>query len=109
MNLENDLRRALRPEEPPPGFADRILARTAQSLSPVQPRRWWQFRRLVLVPALATALAIALTVTAVGWQRYEQQRAFEARRQLITALAVTQTSLQKAQQRIRRVSAKPPL
>ena len=109
MNLETDLRRALRPEDPPPGFADRILALTAQSLSPVQPRRWWQLRGLVFVPALAAALAIALTITAVGWQRYEQQRALEARRQLITALTVTQTSLQKAQQRIRRVSAKPPL
>ena len=106
MNLEKDLRRALQREEPPAGFAGRVIARAARSLPLARPRRWWQFRGFVLANALATGAAVL--ITGVAWQRHQQQRTLEAQRQLITALTVTQASLQKAQQRIRRVSAKPP-
>ena len=107
MNLENDLRRALRRAQPPPGFADRVISLAAQSAPSPRPgtTRWWQFRSLVFATATATAVVIA----GVAWQGHQQERSLEAQKQLITALNVTQASLQKAQQRIRRVAAKPPL
>ena len=107
MNLENDLRRALRRTEPPSGFADRVISLAAPSASLPKPgaTRWWQLRGLVFATATATAVLIA----GLAWQGHQQERSLQAQKQLITALNVTQASLQKAQQRIRRVAAKPPL
>ena len=107
MNLENDLRRALRRTEPPSGFADRVISLAAPSASLPKPgaTRWWQLRGLVFATAAATAVLIA----GLAWQGHQQERSLQAQKQLITALNVTQASLQKAQQRIRRVAAKPPL
>jgi len=103
MNLENDLRKALRRERAPAGFADKVIA---QAGKPVR-APWWKFRPLVL--ANAFAVTAALFAGGVIYQRHEEQRALEARRQLVTALSLTKASLQKAQERIRRVSAKPVL
>jgi hypothetical protein len=106
MNMENELRKALHREPPPAGFADRVIAKASQRAPrPHQP--WWKLRPLVF--ANAFALTAVLFIGGVMYQRHEEQRALEARRQLVTALNVTRTSLQKAQERIRRVAAKPIL
>jgi hypothetical protein len=106
MNMENELRKALRRESSPAGFADRVVAKAGQPVPrPHQP--WWKFRPLVF--ANAFALTGVLFIGGVMYQRHEEQRALEARRQLVTALNVTKASLQKAQERIRRVAAKPIL
>jgi hypothetical protein len=106
MNMENDLRKALCRESPPAGFADRVIAKAGQpGRAPHQ--HWWKLRPLVF--ANAFALTAVLFIGGVMYQRHEEQRALEARRQLVTALNVTRASLQKAQERIRRVAAKPIL
>jgi hypothetical protein len=106
MNIENDLRRALRREEPPAGFTERVMALAGVR---AEPRRepWWRVRRFALTNALAVTAALLIAV--VVYERQEEQRALEARRQLVTALNVTRSSLQKTQERIRRVAAKPIL
>ena len=106
MNVENELRKALRREPPPAGFADRVIAKAGQP-APRPWRPWWKFRPLVF--ANAFALTAVLFIGGVMYQRHQEQRALEARRQLVTALNVTRASLQKAQERIRRVAAKPVL
>jgi len=103
MNVENELRKALRRQSPPAGFAERVIAKAGgQFRTP-----WWKFRPLVL--ANAVALTVVLFAGGVIYQRHEEQRALDARRQLVTALNVTRVSLQKAQERIRRAAAKPIL
>jgi hypothetical protein len=106
MNMENDLRKALRRESPPAGFADRVIAKAGQPVRPPH-QHWWKFRPLLF--ANASALTAVVFIGGVMYQRHEEQRALEARRQLVTALNVTKASLQKVQERIRRVAAKPIL
>lgn len=101
MMREEDLRRALRREEPSAGFAERVLGQTR----PARVRwRWWRPTRLVPAAAACAALLLA---AGVGWQRRQEARAQEAGQQLNAALNITRTSLQKTQERIRRIAAKP--
>jgi hypothetical protein len=107
MNMENELRKALRRESPPAGFADRVIAKAGQPVRLPSRQPWWKFRPLVF--ANAFLLTAVLSIGGLMYKRHEEQRALEARRQLVTALNVTRASLQKAQERIRRVAAKPIL
>ena len=106
MNMENELRKALGRESPPAGFAGRVIALAGGRVQ-AERRPWWKMRSLVF--ANASAVTAALLLGGVIYQRHEEQRALEARRQLVTALHVTKASLQKAQERIRRVAARPVL
>lgn len=91
MNLEDDLRRALRREPAPPDFAARVLANTR-----VLP--FW--RRPIALP-LAAILTVTALVPSAIYQYHRQQRAFEARDQLIAALSITRTQLQQAKEKLR--------
>jgi uncharacterized protein HemX len=108
MMREEDLRRALRREEPPAGFAERVLARAV----PAAPaRRWWWQRPAQFIPVAAVLAALFLAV-GIGWQRRQheqaqQEQAQQAGRQLNAALNITRNRLQKTQERIRRIAAKP--
>jgi len=64
--LENELRRALRPEAPPAGFAERVLQRVEQEQSLSADRGWRGWRRYFATPALRWAAAGALCLAAVG-------------------------------------------
>ena len=106
MNLEDSLRQALRREPAPRGFAARVMSAASARAVPLR-QPWWGVRGLVLRSALAGTSVVL--IGGVGFQRYEQRRALEARHQLLTALTVTKVSLQKAQERIHRIAAKPVL
>ena len=85
-DLEQDLREALHRREPPPGFADRVMARVPQ-------RRAYP-RWLALVATLLIAV-----VGASLWQVREQQNrasAEKARAELVYALQVTSHGLDTA-------------
>jgi hypothetical protein len=94
MNIEDDLRAALRHEAAPPDFAAKVLARTR-----VVPM--W---RRPAVLAMAAALVVAAVVPA-GYQyrrqQDRQQRAIEAKDQLVLALSITRVQLQRTTERIR--------
>ena len=90
--VERDLREALRREEAPPGFAERVLARARQSEAP-QGHSWvW----------LAAAALVLLMIGGVGIVR-EQRRQAEgerAKEQLMVAFRITGSKLRDVQERL---------
>lgn len=101
MNLENELKDALRRKSPPPDFAARVLRRIensgANDARPVLQR--WQ------------AIAAAVTMTALlgGWaareaahRRMEGER---AREEVLTALRITSEKLRTAQQHVKQIGS----
>jgi hypothetical protein len=93
MNLENELREALRREPAPDGFAARVLGKT----------RVIPFWRRPATLALAAGLAVAALIPSalLEHRRREEQRGIEARNQLVTALAITRVQLNQVKEKIR--------
>jgi hypothetical protein len=92
MNIDDTLRRALRPKPAPPGFAEQVLERIHARPTRRRGARW-----------LAAAAAIALL--AAGGARYyaQQQAAAEAARvtrEIRVALQITSETLARVQRRI---------
>jgi hypothetical protein len=105
--IEDQLRRALRPIDPNVGFADRVIAcieseSEAAAKAPVDlaPKRTAQRRSpFVRWVPLALAASTVLSVAIVHYTReQDEQRGMEARRQLIEALRVTSDKLDAAYQ-----------
>jgi hypothetical protein len=97
-HFEDQLRQVLRRKEPPPGFADQVMAR----LPAVQPeRRVEPVRRPGLMERLGRpfawkwlAAAAACLMMVAGIDRYQdQRRGIEAREQLLLALRITEQKL----------------
>jgi len=84
MNLEDELRAALRREEPPPGFAERVVARARirKPGSVLRPRLAWAL-------AMAAMLAILFGVTA----ELRQKKAERAGRDAVIALRIAAEKL----------------
>jgi uncharacterized protein HemX len=115
--LEDELRRALRRREPPPGFTGRVLARVrpeadarnlgAESESRPWRARWgrwtWSGPRLRLGLA-AVAACLLLAVSLFVWQRHreEQQRreGEAARAQVMEALRITSAKLNRVRAKV---------
>jgi hypothetical protein len=97
MNLEDDLRRALRRETAPADFAARILSKTTLAKTRVLP-----FWRRPVTLAIAATLALAALIPPAVYQHRRQQRALEARDQLVAALAITRVQLEHVKERISR-------
>ena len=104
--LEDELRHALRREEPPPGFAERVLARAAAGETR---RAGWleRVRGWFRVPAVSWALAAALCLLlaagiAIDRRREREMRARgeAAKTQLMLALRITGSKLGYAQARV---------
>ena len=95
QDLEKRLRDSLRPVEPPPGFANRVLARIEGGQSG-SPQRWrpahWRFTRWVPV-ALAASVLVAVIVV---HEYRKREQGLQARQQLIEALRVTGEKLDLA-------------
>jgi len=89
MNLDDDLRRALRREAAPAGFAGRVMART--KVIPI-----W---RRPMVWAVAAGLAVAAVVPGV-YEYRRHERGIEARDQLLQALSITRVRLQHTKEKI---------
>jgi hypothetical protein len=108
-SLERELRQALRPVDPPAGFADRVIARSRGPEHAAAPQKR---ARILMFPAIrsrvwiGSAVAAMLLVGVAGeqaHQRMEQRRkAEEAQRQFETALQVTDRALEHARQQIER-------
>lgn len=103
MNLEDALRRALRPESPSAGFADRVAARALAPAPPeaaAAPRR----RGRGVRQALAAAAVAVLTVGAVYYQQQSSRAAAErAAHEVTIALQIASDKLALAERRINRV------
>ena len=105
MPFDDDIRAALRREPAPADFAARVLAHAAKEDRVIEFPVW----RRPATWAMAAGLAIAaLTPPAILEYRHkqEEQRALEARNQLMLALKITRVKLQQARERVRHATTK---
>jgi hypothetical protein len=107
VNLEDDLRAALRREPAPADFAARILAKTYPSKTCPAPFSVLSFRPRPVTLAIAAALALAALIPPAVHKYRREQRAITARDQLIEALSITRVQLQQAKEKIRRNTRLP--
>ncbi len=95
-HLENQLRRTMRPKDPPPDFAARVMAHVQRP----KPQPSWSFFSLGSRVAFAGGLAMVM-LAGVGGAYYEHQqterrRAAAARQQILQALQITSAQLTRA-------------
>jgi len=95
MNLEDELRAALRRQEPPADFASRVISAAARTPAKPSPRAWTRW-------VAGMAAGIALTAGVAGYQRYEGER---AKSQVMLALRITAAKLSKAQKKVLMLNA----
>ena len=88
--FERDLRESLRPRQPPPGFAEGVLARTRMSRGRKAPGVWLAAAALVVVMIGGPAL----------WEQHRQREGEKTKDQLIVALRITGSKLRSVQERL---------
>lgn len=97
MNLENDLKRALRRQSPPPGFAGRVLSRIENAQSSKRPV-WWR----------AAAASVTLAALLGGYTTYrvvERQRGEHAKEQLVLAMRIASEKVSYAKEEVRAIGS----
>jgi hypothetical protein len=98
MDLDRELRAALARREPPPGFADRVLARVAVEREVKSIRCFgWFWRPAFLRVALASLLIVALTLG--GVLEYRRRQGEIAKARLVLALYIAGAKLSFAQEK----------
>lgn len=131
--FDDELKLALRREDPSPDFTNRVMARIAQLPSPDQQlvkqekpgeqNEWWRklaefFRPQPMKWAMAGAMAIVLIAAAVGVNRYREQQlerqrqaalaaeaeGQRAKEQVMLALRIASVKLNYAQQKVKETS-----
>jgi hypothetical protein len=119
--FEDELKSALRRQEPPDGFADRVLARAAEQGSrQVKPSWRDSWLRVVARPfapasllrwAAVTAVAVVLVVGEVHYRNLHIQReraqGEAAKAQLLLALRIAGSKLQLAKARVDQINSGP--
>lgn len=102
MSFEDQLREALRQEPAPADFRAKLMARVqAESGAAVVTAPWWK-RRLSLALAAALVAGAVIPAGVLERQRLDRERGLAARNQLLTALAVTNSTLRHTREMIRR-------
>jgi hypothetical protein len=99
MNLEDELRLALRRKEPSPEFTERVLARVAGVPARRAPRPWMRW-----VAAMAASILLA-GLLAAGGMGYQQYRGERAKSQVLLALRIAGGKLNKAQKKVQMLNA----
>jgi len=84
--FEHDLRSALRREQPPAGFTERVLARTGVKTAP---RTGW----------MAATIAACLLLSIGGFE-YRQYQGRKAKNELLLALEIAGSKLNLVEQKI---------
>ncbi len=103
--LELKLKRALEGQDPPGGFAERVMTRVAQQpaarRAPPSPASWldWLFGRGWRMAVAGGLAAVVLAGAGLGYRQHQQRLEGEkARAQLLTALQITGHQLTKVRQ-----------
>ena len=95
MNLENDLKRALRRQAPAPGFAGRVLQHIEEAeRRPARRPVWWR----------AAAASVTLAAILGGYATHrvvENRRGVRAKEQVLTAMRIAGEKVRYAQQEVR--------
>jgi hypothetical protein len=107
--FEEELREAMRREDAPAGFAERVLVRARE---PQTQGPWWRsWFAGANVHALRYAAAVVLIVAVIAgsleYRRYEreQREGQAAKQQLMLALRIASRKLQYAQAKVNRAGA----
>lgn len=87
--LEDELRRALARQDPPDGFAERVMARSTRHTAGA--RRW-----------LAVAAMVVVAAGAGG--AWRQHQGYEAKREMMLALRLASAPVQHIQSQIRGIT-----
>ena len=103
-DLEQQLRRLMRPVDPPGGFSAKVMAGLARGRQPQAPspvagaRAPWMRRRRIWLPDAAVAAFAAVLIGAGLWseERALEVRAREARIEVFQALRVSSQALNTA-------------
>ena len=104
MNLDNDLKRAMRRESPPAGFAERVMQRCGAADSaaaagvggPTRRRPiWWR----------AAAASVTLAVVLGGYAVHRQREGERAREQVLRAMSIASEKVAYAQQQVREIGS----
>jgi len=108
--IEDGLKRTLRRQEPPPDFAEQVLARIAEQSSIRQIARdsWWSIFTQPLVRwAAITATAASLVVGGIHYRSAQRDRARgeAAKQELMLALRIAGSKLQLAKARVNGINA----
>jgi len=90
MNLENELKTALRRQNPSPGFADRVVRAAVP-------------RKRTPVTVWAAAMAAMLVGGVAIHHEYQQREAEKVTRQALMALRITSEKLNMARDRVLRI------
>jgi len=95
--LEDELRSALRRREPSPDFTERVLARVSSAPVRRAPRvsQPWQLPRFRWVAAMAAALVLA-----AGGLEYRHYRGERAKDQVLLAVRIAGSKLNKAHKKV---------
>jgi hypothetical protein len=110
--FEDELKNALQRQEAPDGFAERVLARTAEQA----PRPLWPslrgslgnlFAQPLLRWAALAAVCVALVVGGVHYRNFQRERARgeAAKEQLLLALRIAGSKLQLARARVDQINS----
>jgi hypothetical protein len=94
MNLEDEIRAALRRREPSPDFTARVLARV--SAAPARPRRPW----VRWVAAMAASVLLA-----AGAAEYRHYRGEQAKSQVMLAVKIAAAKLNKVHKKVQMLNA----
>ena len=103
--LEETLKQALRREEPPDGFAERVLARLESPAA--RPGLWAWLRSPGLRWALAATLSLVLLLAfQYNAERRRRAEGELAKAQMLTALRITADKLEYAREKVSRVTSR---
>jgi anti-sigma-K factor RskA len=115
---EDDLRTALKPKDPGPGFVQRVMARVGQqekSAPATKPRRAWfaWLKPLRLHPAMAAVAAVLVLAVGslIGYRQHqerERQQAMFAEQKAVEALRITNAKLNHVFRRVKQSEANEP-
>lgn len=112
---DNDLREALRRQDPGEGFTQKVMARVAQQQSPTATSstvgNWFQefWRRLGLRPVLVGSIVALLVLTGslgvVKYRKVQEARGEAAKRQVFLALRISSAKLNHVFKRVKNPQA----
>jgi len=98
MNLDDELRAALRREDPSPGFTESVLARRGTARVQSIPAPKASIHRMIWAAAIAAILLIGFTATF----EYRQMKAERASRDAVLALRIAAVKLNVARDKVLR-------
>lgn len=110
--LDEELRSALRRQEPPAGFVERVMARLAAQAAPragwAQVARAWLSWTRACWAAVGAVACLLLVIGVVQYQREQRAQGEMAKEQLKQALHIASSKLNQARKRVQEIDRRSP-